>query len=73
MGAAGGGGSVGAQAALRVPLQHAGAVVLEGPLVALREVSRLASETGDLLDPAARDLVAGLIRASVELVEGGRQ
>jgi chromate reductase, NAD(P)H dehydrogenase (quinone) len=51
MGAAGGGGSVRAQAALRVPLEHAGAVVLEGPLVALREVSRLASDTGDLWTP----------------------
>jgi chromate reductase, NAD(P)H dehydrogenase (quinone) len=73
MGAAGGGGSVRAQAALRVPLEHAGAVVLEGSLVALREVSRLASETGDLLDLGARDLVAGLMGALVELVEAGRQ
>ena len=43
MGAAGGGGSVRAQAALRVPLEDAGAVVLDGPMVALREVSLLAA------------------------------
>jgi chromate reductase, NAD(P)H dehydrogenase (quinone) len=68
MGAAGGGGSVRAQAALRVPLEHAGAVVLDGPLVALREVSLLASETGDLLDLEARDLVATLMGAFVALI-----
>lgn len=73
MGAAGGGGSVRAQAALRVPLEHARAVVLEGPLVAFREISRLADETGDLLDLGARDLVAELMGALVELVEGRRR
>ena len=72
MGAAGG-ESVRAQAALRVPLEHAGAVVLESPLVALRDVSRLASETGDPLDLGARELVAGLMGALVELVERRRQ
>jgi NAD+ kinase len=43
------------------------------PLVDFREVSRLASETGDLLDPGARDRVAGLVGAFIGLVEARRQ
>ena len=73
MGAAGGGGSVRAQAALRVPLEHAGALVLEIPFVAFREVSLLANETGDLIDLGARDQVAGLVGALVEFVETRRR
>ena len=61
MGAARGGGSVRAQAALRVPLTHARAVVLNGPVVALYNVDELADETGNLFDPDARDGVAKLI------------
>ena len=53
---------------MRVPLEHARAVILEGPLVALREVSLLADETGALTDLGARDLVAGLMRAFVERI-----
>jgi hypothetical protein len=68
MGAAGGGASVRAQAALRVPLEHARAVIPEGPLVALRDVSLLADDTGELIDLGARDLVTRLMRAFAELV-----
>jgi chromate reductase len=63
MGAAGGGGSIRAQAALRVPLAHAHAVVLENPIVALYHVERLATDTGDLVDPVSRDAVANLMRS----------
>jgi chromate reductase len=63
MGAARGGGSVRAQAALRVPLTHARAVVLDGPVVALYNVDELADDTGDLFDPDARDGVAKLVDA----------
>jgi chromate reductase, NAD(P)H dehydrogenase (quinone) len=63
MGAARGGGSVRAQAALRVPLTHARAVVLDGPVVALYNVDQLASETGDLSDPDARQGGAMLVDA----------
>jgi hypothetical protein len=63
MGAAGGGGSVRAQTALRVPLAHARAAVLDGPVVALYHVDELATETGDLVDPEAREGVARLIGA----------
>jgi chromate reductase len=61
MGAARGGGSVRAQAALRVPLTHARAAVLDGPVVALYNVDQLATEAGDLFDPDARDGVARLV------------
>jgi chromate reductase, NAD(P)H dehydrogenase (quinone) len=63
MGAARGGGSVRAQAALRVPLTHARAAVLDGPVVALYNIEQLASETGDLVDPEARAGVAKLVSA----------
>jgi chromate reductase, NAD(P)H dehydrogenase (quinone) len=63
MGAARGGGSVRAQAALRVPLTHARALILDGPVVALYNVDQLANDTGDLFDPAAREGVARLVDA----------
>jgi chromate reductase, NAD(P)H dehydrogenase (quinone) len=63
MGAARGGGSVRAQAALRVPLTHARAAILDGPVVALYNVDELAIETGDLADPEARGDVAKLVSA----------
>jgi chromate reductase, NAD(P)H dehydrogenase (quinone) len=63
MGAARGGGSVRAQAALRVPLTHAQALVLDGPVVALYNVDQLASDSGDLFDPVARDGVGKLVDA----------
>jgi chromate reductase len=63
MGAARGGGSVRAQAALRVPLTHARAAILDGPVVALYNVEQLATETGDLVDPEARAGVAKLVGA----------
>ena len=63
MGAARGGGSVRAQAALRVPLTHARALVLDGPVVALYNVDQLAGDTGDLFDSEAREGVARLVEA----------
>jgi hypothetical protein len=51
-----------------VPLEHARAVILEGPLVALRDVSLLADDTGELIDLGARDLITRLMRAFVELI-----
>jgi chromate reductase, NAD(P)H dehydrogenase (quinone) len=63
MGAARGGGSVRAQAALRVPLTHARALILDGPVVALYNVDQLAGDTGDLFDPAARESVGQLVNA----------
>jgi chromate reductase len=63
MGAAKGGGSVRAQAALRVPLTHARAVILDGPVIALYDVDQLANDSGDLFDPAAREGVAHLMDA----------
>jgi chromate reductase, NAD(P)H dehydrogenase (quinone) len=63
MGAARGGGSVRAQAALRVPLTHARALILDGPVVALYNVDQLASDAGDLFDPAARESVGQLVNA----------
>jgi chromate reductase, NAD(P)H dehydrogenase (quinone) len=57
LGAARGGGSV--RAALRVPLAHARAAVLDGPVVALYNIDELAIETGDLVDPEARQGVTG--------------
>jgi hypothetical protein len=63
MGAARGGGSVRGQAALRVPLTHARAAVLNGPVVALYNVDELATETGDLVDQEARGAVATLVSA----------
>jgi hypothetical protein len=44
-------------------LTHARAVVLDGPVVALYNVDQLASETGDLSDPDARQGVAMLVDA----------
>ncbi len=67
MGAARGGGSVRAQAALRVPLTHARALVLDGPVVALYNVDQLAGDTGDLFDPDARQGVAELVDALVAM------
>jgi hypothetical protein len=46
-----------------VPLAHAHAVVLENPIVALYHVERLATDTGDLVDPVSRDAVANLMRS----------
>jgi chromate reductase, NAD(P)H dehydrogenase (quinone) len=63
MGAARGGGSVRAQAAIRVPLTHARALVLDGPVVALYNIDQLADETGDLVDPSARAAVGSVIDA----------
>jgi chromate reductase, NAD(P)H dehydrogenase (quinone) len=68
MGAARGGGSVRAQAALRVPLTHARALVLDGPVVALYNVDELAEESGDLVDPEARKGIATLVEALVTIV-----
>jgi chromate reductase, NAD(P)H dehydrogenase (quinone) len=72
MGAAKGGGSVRAQAALRVPLTHARALVLDGPVIALYNVDQLASDTGDLLDSAAREGVSDLIDALATEVRRSR-
>ena len=68
MGAARGGGSVRAQAALRVPLAHARAAVLDGPVVALYNIDELANETGELVDPVARQGVANLLSALASAV-----
>jgi chromate reductase, NAD(P)H dehydrogenase (quinone) len=72
MGAARGGGSVRAQAALRVPLVHARAAVLDGPVVALYNIDELATENGDLVDPEARQGVANLISALANAVRSAR-
>ena len=72
MGAARGGGSVRAQAALRVPLVHAHAEVLDGPVVALYNIDELATETGDLVDPEARQAVAKLVSALANVVGATR-
>jgi chromate reductase len=72
MGAARGGGSVRAQAALRVPLAHARAAVLDGPVVALYNIDELATETGDLVDPEARQAVANLVSAFASAVREKR-
>jgi len=72
MGAARGGGSVRAQAALRVPLAHARAAVLDGPVVALYNIDELATETGDLVDPEAREGVAKLVSALADAVRARR-
>ena len=72
MGAARGGGSVRAQAALRVPLAHARAHVLDGPVVALYNIDELATETGDLVDPDARQAVANLVGALANVVRAAR-
>jgi chromate reductase, NAD(P)H dehydrogenase (quinone) len=67
MGAARGGGSVRAQAALRVPLTHAKALILDGPVVALYNVDELADDSGDLLDPAARKDVGRVVEELANL------
>ena len=72
MGAARGGGSVRAQAALRVPLAHARAAVLDGPVVALYNIDELATETGDLVDPEARQAVANLVSALANVERAAR-
>jgi chromate reductase, NAD(P)H dehydrogenase (quinone) len=72
MGAARGGGSVRAQAALRVPLTHARALVLDGPVIALYDVDQLASDAGDLVDPAAREDVGKLMEALATAVRRAR-
>jgi chromate reductase len=72
MGAARGGGSVRAQAALRVPLTHARALVLDGPVIALYDVDQLASDTGDLSDSAAREGVGNLMDALATSVRRSR-
>lgn len=72
MGAARGGGSVRAQAALRVPLTHARAMVLDGPVVALYNVDQLATDTGDLLDLEAREGVARLVNALASAIRSER-
>ena len=63
MGVARGGGSVRAQAALRVPLTHARATVIDGPVVRAYNVDQLATEAGDLFDPEAREGVAKSVEA----------
>ena len=68
MGAARGGGSVRAQASLRVPLVHARAAVLDGPVVVLYNIDELATETGDLVDLEARQGVANLVSALANAV-----
>jgi chromate reductase len=73
MGAARGGGSVRAQAALRVPLVHARAVVLDGPVVALYNIDELATASGDLVDPEARQSVANLVGALASAVRAARR
>ncbi len=72
MGAARGGGSVRAQAALRVPLVHARAVVVDGPVVALYNIDELATDSGDLVDPVARQDVANLVSALARVVRAAR-
>jgi chromate reductase len=72
LGAARGGGSVRAQAALRVPLVHARAAVIDGPVVALYNIDELATETGDLVDPEARQGVANLVSALASAVRATR-
>jgi chromate reductase len=72
MGAAGGGGSVRAQAALRVPLAHARALVLDSPVVALYDVDQLAGDTGDLFDSEAREGVTRLVEALAALARSAR-
>ncbi len=61
MGAARGGGSVRAQAALRVPLTHARALVLDGPVVALYNVDQLADDR--------RSVRPGRLQGVAELVD----
>jgi chromate reductase len=72
MGAAKGGGSVRAQATLRVPLTHAHALVLDGPVIALYDVDQLANDAGDLFDPAAREGVGHLMEALATVVRRSR-
>ncbi len=72
MGAARGGGSVRAQAALRVPLAHAHAVVVDGPVVALYNIDELATDSGNLVDPLARQGVANLVSALASVVRAAR-
>jgi chromate reductase, NAD(P)H dehydrogenase (quinone) len=72
MGAARGGGSVRAQAALRVPLAHAHAVVIDGPVVALYNIDELATDSGDLVDAGAREGVANLVGALARVVREAR-
>jgi chromate reductase len=73
MGAARGGGSVRAQAALRVPLAHAHAVVIDGPVVALYNIDELATDSGDLVDAGAREGVANLVDALARVVRARLQ
>ena len=61
-----------AQAALRVPLTHARALVLDGPVIALYNVEQLADDTGDLFDPAAREGVGNLMVALATAVRRSR-
>jgi hypothetical protein len=49
-------------------LVHAHAAVLDGPVVALHNIDELATETGDLVDPEARQSVASLVRALASVV-----
>ena len=72
MGAARGGGSVRAQAALRVPLAHAHAAVVDGPVVALYNIDELATDSGDLVDAEAREGVANLVGALARVVREAR-
>ena len=60
------------QPALRVPLVHAHSVVLDGPVVALYNIDELASETGDLVDPEARQAVANLVSALANVARAAR-
>jgi chromate reductase len=72
MGAARGGGSVRAQAALRVPLAPAHAVVIDGPVVALYNIDELTIDNGDLVDEGAQQGVANLVGALARVVREAR-
>ena len=72
MGAARGGGSVRAQAALRARWSTRVLAVLDGPVVALYNIDELATETGDLVDPEARQGVARLVSALATAVRATR-
>jgi hypothetical protein len=53
-------------------LAHARAHVLDGPVVALYNIDELATETGDLVDPDARQAVANLVGALANVVRAAR-
>jgi chromate reductase len=63
MGVGRGGGSVRAQAALRIPFENIGATVLEEPTVAFHYISDRTTPRGDLVDPKDRQEVSDLVLA----------